>query len=539
MSSPSNKPYKSRLLNLINRYYIKFQSQVNVKFRELGYVIQGGVQKAVLPFFWLFQSGKKIGQVFSAASSSTSALPGDNQHDISSSHYSADRLIEIVHQNITSNPLFSSLFPAKFQGLASRIKNKSIVIVLNKNKVKHLIPKIKQNHIKFIINKTIEDNPKLVANSAGKNNNLLSISPIKWLKKIPTNDSKTSFNYSQNEAKLAIQKHNKLINNVDNFLSQFELLITKNNSTNNLEKEIKSNLTNRNINSHQKSQNNLSLIKNEVVKDIIETSNHKLQEVLPIVRETTAKIVVKGVEQIQVVASQFNKSIEEDPFQIRILIAEAINYFFYQQKHKGINSTISNKFLNSFGNIEVMKINQQTNEPWLSWEDLYGIQKSLPVDNIVNISQLKDQDETANYTIEITPELINSLHVESKEEKDLVNDTIHITKLIDSNEITTKAIANLPTHSMKESKSNLLNQVHHIPTSTANNIIKKEALQETLISDKEEAIEAKVIEIKYEKHLLEIILEKLDQIILWLEEIIIKIITIFQVFISSFKNNKN
>jgi hypothetical protein len=40
----------------------------------------------------------------------------------------------------------------------------------------------------------------------------------------------------------------------------------------------------------------------------------------------------------------------------------------------------------------------------------------------------------------------------------------------------------------------------------------------------EDEIEVKVIEIKYEKHFLEIILEKLDRLILWLEEILIKIV---------------
>ena len=54
-----------------------------------------------------------------------------------------------------------------------------------------------------------------------------------------------------------------------------------------------------------------------------------------------------------------------------------------------------------------------------------------------------------------------------------------------------------------------------------------------------DAIEAQVTEIKYEKHFLEIILEKLDQFILWLEEKFLQCISIIKILITNMNNNQH
>jgi hypothetical protein len=513
MSSPSNKPYKSRLLNLINRYYIKLQSQVNVKFRELGYAIQGGLQKAILPFFWLFQSGKKNGQVFSSATDAH-LLEGNQAHIASTQ--TSDQLIEIAHQNIRNNPLFSSLFPSQFQGLASKVKDKSIVVILTKNKVKNIIPQIKQDDLKFIINRTIAQNSKLVPKTAHKK--YYQLSSIFSL----SNSKQTQNQSSEN---------NELIDTLDTLVSQVENLINKN--------SFFSTLNNKQIDSNQQTQNNLSWLKSEALKDIMETSNHKLQEVLPIVKEKTANIVVKGVDQIQIVTNKFHKSIEEDPFQIRILIAEAINYFFNQQKGKHLYSSLNHKLLKSFHHLEIMKIDEQTNEPWLSWEDLYGEQKLLPADNLPNIFLTQDQDNNLPKTIDLTPELVTLIDINGKE--DSSNNTedklIHIATITNNN-LTTELITNSP---LLSHKRNQFQSLDKIPKSQTKKIVKANvvAVKNTLTTKKEETIEAKVIEIKYEKHLLEIILEKLDKIILLLEEIIVKLVNVIKIIIANLKKKSN
>lgn len=149
MSLPSNKPYKSRLFNFLNRHYIKFNSQVNIKFRELGYVAKTGLQNLVLPLFWLWETTKKINQTFSPTSSSVSSqLKNSNQRK---ALVSSDDVINSVNEVINFHPQLTS-FPIKnFQGFASRIKDKQIICVLENNKFTDIIPLNKQEEVNNII----------------------------------------------------------------------------------------------------------------------------------------------------------------------------------------------------------------------------------------------------------------------------------------------------------------------------------------------------------------------------------------------------
>ena len=119
---------------------------------------------------------------------------------------------------------------------------------------------------------------------------------------------------------------------------------------------------------------------------------------------------------------------------------------------------------------EIIVINEEVADPWLLWEDLYGY-NALPYSSINDHNSLTINQGEENIELAV-------LDVEIDYKK---NNTI------------------------VETKSNL------------NNIIIQE-------EEEKKEIDVNVIEIKYEKHLLEIILEKLDQIILWLEEILVTII---------------
>ena len=612
MSSPSNKPYKSRLLNLINSYYIKFNSQVNVKFREFGYVIQGALQKAVLPFFWLWQSSNKIGRVFSSSSNSDSSLPSGDRDNISVQTHRANYLIEAVNKNLSSNPLFTSLLPENFQGLASRLNDQYIVVIVDNNKIKDIIPKIKQEDIKFLIKNTIKNhqNTNLFKVKAGINkiNQLLSffkrfstrrkyISNNNLLLANQQEESPLSSNSS--ESIIFSPEKGKIISAVDNLFSRFEGLIIKNNQQSDLhtnkqaieklidklpngshdsyfylliqnaidyffvnnknenkilsasELQHKHTLDNyennkrgkqKQLSGHNQPQYVLPTIKNKVVQDIIETSNHKLQEVLPIVKETTSKIVLKGVEQLQVATNNLNKSIEEDPFQIRVLIVEAINYFFNDKNNKNnfLKSQMTNKLLANFTQKELINIDEQLANDWLSWEDLYGNQKSLPCDDLKPIYNTTNTfDKVTEDSIQLRQEIPNIKDISS------IN---HGNGNIDKSnrEIVTSKISILPPKVTETHQVDTLNIVNQLTEQTAieivqepKNVTVEKTKKEASNYDRNRAIEAKVIEIKYEKHLLVIILEKLDQLIVWLEEKIIKLIAIIKVLITKISANKN
>ncbi len=559
MSSPPNEPYKSRLLNLINRYYIKLNDQVNVKFRELGYAVQGGLQKAFLPFFWLWQSGTKIGQVFTSSSSSNSSLPvSDDRDNITIQTCEADNLIELVHQNITENPLFTSLLLENFQGLASSLKNKYIVVIVKNNKVKNIIPKVKQEDIKFLINNTFKNNQvvqKTKRKSFGRR--FLSFfknfnSRSKRRKQSQNQGAKTSVSNSQS---IVVSKQStKIVSIVDYLFSQFEKLIIPNNENQKLLNNMI--LEEQQINDSKGKQKQLSgqnspkyslpAIKNKVVRQLVETSNHRLQEVLPIVKTTTAKMVVKGVDKIQLATQNLNKSIEEDPFQIRILILEAMNYFFNKDQSKLLKTSINKKLSVSLNQNDIIIIEDEVTNPWLSWEDLYNVPKSLPNDNLDSISSIKNSliEETLTFNKDVTTKIDQTKTVKTKIDRndEIIKEPEIIVTCSESTQSSQATPTKMTIASVKNVTIQKAKKTQVKPLSKVKKVEKK-VVEKEVNNDwnkvKQEAIEAKVIEVKYEKHLLEITLEKLDQLILWLEEIFLKLIAFVKVAITEFNNKKN
>lgn len=541
MSSPSNQPYRSRLLNLINRYYIKLNSQIKVKFRELGYVIQGGLQKAALPLFWLWQSGRKIGQAFSSGSPSSTTLTSSDR-DYSSPHsHRANYLIEAVHQNLSIKPVYNSLFSKKFQGLASRLKDQQIVVIVAHNKIKNIVPQLKQEEIKFSINNTINNYPNKNLSTVKNHHQLRSLFPkfsIKRKNKFnqrvsETNQpEKSSLLSNSSESIIISSPKHQIVSAVDNLFSRWEELITANNQANNSPTK-----ENRQLSGHNQPLYSLPPITNKVVQDIMETSSRKLQEVLPIVKETTSKIVFKGVDQLQIATNNLNKSIEEDPFQIRMLIIEAINYFFNNKtnQNKSLYLQISNKLLAGLIHSEIIIIEDQVNVPWLSWEDLYGNQKPLSEDNFPDISTRKNA--IAPKRIQVIKETVNINKLDS------IN---HHQKSTSDQSLANSTIATLSPKITEENSAKTLDSVAQLTTKNAVEVVKKQnsltvekIKAEATTSFGADAIEAQVTEIKYEKHFLEIILEKLDQFILWLEEKFLQCISIIKILITNMNNNQH
>ena len=588
MSSPSNQPYKSRLLNVINRYYIKLNSQVNVKFRELGYVLQGGFQKIIFPFFWLWQSTTTIVSVFSAAPVSDSSLPSADKDIISVENHPCNNLIEAVNHNLSLHPLFSSLLPDNFQGLATRVEDQFIVVIVHKNKMRNIIPKIKQEDLKFVINRTVDNfqsENKLTAKSVSKNirkifsfRNLFSKIRRNNVNNNLLSDNLEGANVSSPSSSIVLSTDSsKLLSFIDGLFFRLEGLIIKNNPSNNLTtiKEEESINTSDNISDNSsfliliqsaivsaaaslsanffmsknneaqalqtkenqevngkqlsgkiKAQYGLPTINNKLVQEMIETSTNKLQEILPLIKNNTTKIVTKGINQLQITTNNMNKSLnnEEDPFQIKILILEAINYFFNEQEKKQ-HKQLNNNFLTKFSQTEVMIINdEQVSEPWLSWEDLYGSQKYLPSTHSPsqNISLVKDSLEIFEASdIDV---IKNDVTTTSK------NNIISILETTEANAESASSLTAII--------SNPINNINQATKEINIEQVKKEEIK-TVYTVKEDVIEAQVIEIKYEKHLLEIILEKLDQIILWLEEKIIKLIKIIKILIANVSQNKS
>lgn len=545
--SPSNKPYKSRLFNFVNRHYIKFNSQINVKFRELGYVAKTGLQTLVFPLFWLWETTKKISKTFSSASSSVSSSLKDSSPQ--KTLVSGDDLIKTVNEAINLHPQLTS-FPIKnFQGFASRIKDKHIICILEKNKFTDIIPIDKQEEVNNIINNITDKLTETqLLNSASSSNfftrflawfNIFGKSKIevKISQDIDSLNESDLVLHNQLSSSLFLLKTNKIISLIDSFFAILESItflddrsisMDDQNQDNNIanysqalksedQKKIsillliqqainyffkrgnnKNSLTDNIIINDKltlEDKNNLilsfkNLENNNYIQSIIIRSQDSVENIIPLLQDTTEKLINQSINKLNIVKNNLNNKLDnsDDPFQIKILIWAAINYFFNDKNKR------NNNIFFSFSETEIIVINEEVADPWLSWEDLYGY--NALSDSSLNNNFLTFTDDNEKIITE-TQELL----------------------------IEPSSDYGMPTVRKIEYPHQKNDKIVETNNNSKSIIVREE---KTVKLEKEkvvlEEIEAKIIEIKYEKHFLEIILEKLDQFILWLEETIIKIV---------------
>lgn len=476
LASPSTKPYKSRLLNFVNRNYIKFSSRAKRKFRELSYGVRGGLLQAIIsPFLWLWQT----------VSNSHNNLKGGKEAKIFLNSSQGDKLIKKVNQTLVLKEDLPLLVTSQFQGLASDVKGKHILIVLRNNQCHDIISADRQSKIIQLINDDIRDyekrnypNPFLllvdrlisgVENLVIRENNF-SVTEEK-INNSPGDNPKKSHIF--NIPLLSLIK-----SAIDYFFginSPVRILGENQDTPENQVSSIS-----------RKEVDNLPF--NREIKQIFESSQDKIKQVLPVVKTQTEKVIHQGVNQMTVLTeTMINKfDSKNDPFSITILILAALNYFFQGKQKKGINNQSNISLFSAFTTETIILENPSSNF-WLSWDDLFG-------------------------------ECVYSLRI---------------------NELSSEMV----TLSSPSIVNNFTDNVDNISNVTSNQSTKETVITKDNYHQSQENnfqdIEVKVIEIKYEKHLLEIILEKLDELILWLEEFIIRLIRWIKMLWLNFKGEKS
>ncbi|WPF86985.1 hypothetical protein WEU38_09135 [Cyanobacterium aponinum AL20118] len=490
MSFPptSSKPYKSRLLNFVNRNYIKFNSQINTKFREWGYVIKGGLQDILLPFVWLWRK-TNINQVFTGEKKSNASLP----------YSRCDELIVTVREKMTVEKDFPLLLTHEFQGLASQINNRKIVAIVGNNKSKDIIPIQKQEEIVSLIKIIVQDY------ELRKYPNTL----ITWIDKFIAQVESVIVSKQDDEEENTLNNiSEEIINQQENFSliniikSAIDYFFGNKNTHNGLNGNVEAEVNQITSNKQDKSLSSLKGQKNNNVLPLSEKNNASLVNIniIPQAKNISNKIINLTINQLANISNSINinSNKNNDPFQIKLIILAAIEYFFSKDKkisNPQINGDNKNEKSTILAGSDVIIIREEISESWLSWEDLYGDNNSSYIENNQQLTPSQDESFNTNQH--------KKIETNSKNNSD---------NFLSSNNINN---ADKISNKNKEETDNLVNQnsLNH---------------QNNLDTENEIEIEAKVIEIKYEKHFLQVILEKLDQLILWIEEIIIKIIKKFR-----------
>lgn len=134
-SSQPPTPYKSRLLNFLNRQYISINDQVKKKTYQLKLGLEWTVQALLYPIYILTQTGRMTAQrlksVFKRESLESNNLENQEFHSLPDSDEPIKKvLIEIQKQNIEpSSPNIN------IQGFATNLNNDHLVLVNSENKI--------------------------------------------------------------------------------------------------------------------------------------------------------------------------------------------------------------------------------------------------------------------------------------------------------------------------------------------------------------------------------------------------------------------
>jgi len=423
-SSSSTKPYKSRLLNFLNRQYINFNSQVGLKFRQFSYLVSIGVKTLIYPVYLIFDQTKKLTDKSSYNQQSQEKFLQSTNLAVEEKSINSLNL-ELPKPEVINSQNKSPKLLLFFDQTIAKLESWEIFPAPKiSQKGKLSTQQFKQEEFTAKLDKEIKTT---ISNQKKENLSLFLLiqSAVEYF----------FGNHKQNHS-LPENSNNQL------FKQSSNLDLSSDKYYNN--KQLQS-----------------SKIKqlNQQIKDLIEQYQQKTHELIPVIENRAEKLLNQGLNQVITTQKKLKYYLDKDdnPFEIQTLIWAAIDYFFQVENKENLRKL-------SFTNTQELIIaDDDIDTNWLSWQDLFG--------------EIKDDSKTELNHRESTTN--NEPDLQLKQEKILP-------------------------------KTKQLN--HDVSVSEK---VKQEI--------NEEEIEAKVIEIKYEKHLLEIILEKLDQIILWLEEFLLKI----------------
>lgn len=150
-SSPSKTPYKSKLLNFLNRQYININDKVSKSFRHLTSAVKFGLQTTLYPIYLLIQSSrfltKQIKSVFTGEKVSLNQSENIENYPLPS----ADKSIKEVFKAISSDKIFKSLPSINIQGLAINLANNHLVLVDSHNNIKDIFSEEQTKYLTRLI----------------------------------------------------------------------------------------------------------------------------------------------------------------------------------------------------------------------------------------------------------------------------------------------------------------------------------------------------------------------------------------------------
>jgi hypothetical protein len=513
MSSPT-KPYQSRLFNLLNRQSLKLRERLGISVRHLKVAVEWGAQILLYPIYLLVQTGRLVGHRLeqtvekqqlslapSAPEAESATLPSD---------YPLEQVLKAIPPVLQGGNQETSPSPSPIpiQGVANLLATRDLVLVSNNNQILNILNLEQQKQLQqrilwevanylhegHLLKDITQKFPKPVTNSQLENSNILA--PIRWfwqgLRWMQRGPIAIKINLF-GESSLVPQKREQEIENgaqetgntIGGFGVNFQAKLREKIEGIRLRKKTQESLNS------ESGQDNFLRIQALILAaiDYFFTNSN---------RELVEKKFQGWIEKLQ---NQFNLpqkssqspvNSEPDPFQIRLIIQAAIDYFFNQNKSRlNTNNNSSSLPSSQTRNLSPLPDSPSLPEsegseqdPWLSWDDLYT--ESNPI-------------RTGNQPSEQTT-IAQSAQLPAAE-KTPINPVNFVLEKIEKNLKKTQKKQNLAVRNNYPKNSAKITELEASP----------------------DWLETQATPVGYVKHPLELILQWLDSIILWIEDLIVRI----------------
>ena len=527
-SSPS-RPYKSKLFNFVNRQSLELRDHLSRVVRRLRVTAEWGAQILAYPLYLFVQAGRtvrrQLGQTverISLSSEEISSLPLNSDRPLNKVLQEIEPWLAssefLSGEEVTQTETDGDNFTRKFtiQGIASVLDNCYLVLVKSNNQTIDFLSPNQQEILQKLIQVETANywyarrfkltqsrkTPGLISSFSTNPQNVLP--PVRWfwqgMRWMQTSPMATRLNLF-GESFLRVKIEDQPVSSLVKQSSSLDVKYLKtviHKVTNYFHRYSQSKQlfseTNKSINVYSTSRL---------------TSLSSLQKKSELFQDKTISYNVNPIKRIgQKLHRWINRSLMEEtnnPFQIKMLIFTAIDYILgkkssdFKLKTNQSLKTINSNFLSSDLCLHKNKFtNQNTDNIWLSWDDLYAEETTL---NSSKHSTILSVPSPQAYKKEIylKKEIKIPLEHQSKQKRNNKNREIRPV---------------VPSISDVKIKQNFMERIS--PTYPT---LKKENFQDHLSKILPNWIETEAKSTGYVKHPLESILGWLDMLISWLEKL--------------------
>jgi hypothetical protein len=506
----STAPYKSRLLNFLNRQAIRINDKLGKTARYVKVATEWGVQILLYPVYLMVQSGRMAGRQLSQRLQTNLFLSSGKQQTEKELEIPADSPLKAIlisispwvdTEEISDNSLQDSIYPSLnleisnnnltigavktilnpdrfFQGVASLLENHHLVLVDRNNQILDILTPEQQQQLQKQI--------------------VLEVAVYKYQKRRRVIASKQQHstclpNYEINSNRPNITPPARFIWETMNWIQTGKLATS-------IDLFGESNLVCNPSIYHPENQieDLLAAIDFTEIATNLDSTLAKIEEsaILPLGNKIGERLQAIGRDWQSDRLQTKDSKIEADPFQIRAIILAAIEYFFGNDRHKILAGDTTNK---SRSNGSVAEETEE--DPWLAWEDLYLSERSpLTVTLKTTAAPISSTSSPSLPAVTMPRKSNNSRS--KKIERNLERQKA-------------RSIQPIPRKSSQLAKKNQ-SPTDLVPQG------RKDRTHNSLQVDRD-YLETKAKPVGYVKHPLEQMLSWLDRTILWLEEFFIAI----------------